>query len=366
MDFLVLTAIYVTVFGLCALLYVYGDSPALANGPVGFLRRILVEVVTFVVPQRFTDAVHEKLYNVLHTRNQVLQFVFAAIVLLGHAVWVKDMLPILYLSDPHANHTLMPMVVVFTNLFFFHKSCSSDPGEITQGKQDLYSQVYKFDMRLYLPNRICSTCDRPKPARSKHCSICNRCVHRFDHHCVWTNNDVGGLNHRYFLIFLLTLIGMAMEGVAVGSWSLWLYTRNSRLLEARVLMDDGETMPVNVSVVIQHLFLQYPRLVFLVVALIVLIPMMASFAFYHTYLILTNQTTNERYKTPAVECLQDRESFSYRSDKISKQKLNRKNNSKPNANQVPVHTEHRPYNRGLLKNIQEVFFLDNLKRSKHR
>ncbi|XP_069122848.1 palmitoyltransferase ZDHHC4-like [Argopecten irradians] len=362
MDFLVLTAIYVTVFGLCTLLYAYGDSPALANGPVGFLRRILVKVVTFLVPQRFIDVAHEKLYIILHTRNQVLQFVFAAIVLLGHAVWVKDMLPLLYLSDPQANHTLIPMLVVFTNLFFFHKSCTSDPGEITPAKQDLYSQVYKFDMRLYMPNRVCSTCERPKPARSKHCSICNRCVHRFDHHCVWTNNDVGGLNHRYFLLFLLTLIGMAIEGVAVGGWSLWLYTQNSRLLEARVLLDDGETVPISISVVIQHLFLQYPRLVFLVMALIVLIPMIASFAFYHTYLILTNQTTNERYKTPAVDCHRDRENISNK--KISKQKQNRNNNSKQSVNRMSI--DHRPYHRGLFRNIMEVFFLDNLKRSKRK
>ncbi|XP_060080127.1 palmitoyltransferase ZDHHC4-like [Ylistrum balloti] len=362
MDFLVLTAFYVAVFGLCTLLYVYGDSPTLANGPVGKLRSILVEIVTLVIPQRFIDAAYDKLYNVLHTRNQVLQFIFAVIVLLGHAVWVKDMLPILYLSDPHANHTFMPMVVVFTNLFFFHKSCSSDPGEITQANQRFYSQVYKFDMRLYLPSRICSTCDLQKPARSKHCSICNRCVHRFDHHCVWTNSDVGGLNHRYFLLFLLTLLGMAMEGVAVGGWSLWLYTQNTRLLEARVLLDDGETVPVNISVVIQHLFLQYPRLVFLVVALVVLIPMIGTFAVYHTYLVLTNQTTNERYKTPAVEYLQDDQYISNQNDKISNEKLNRKHKKKYATSCI----NDRPYHRGFLRNIQEVFFLDNLKISKRK
>lgn len=37
----------------------------------------------------------------------------------------------------------------------------------------------------------CEPCGMVKPARSHHCSICQRCVYLMDHHCPWINNCVG-------------------------------------------------------------------------------------------------------------------------------------------------------------------------------
>jgi hypothetical protein len=55
------------------------------------------------------------------------------------------------------------------------------------------------------PADLCPTCKVIRSARSRHCSICNQCVERFDHHCPWVNNCVGAGNHNAFLAFLFAI-----------------------------------------------------------------------------------------------------------------------------------------------------------------
>jgi len=53
--------------------------------------------------------------------------------------------------------------------------------------------------------RFCASCQNFKPPRAHHCSICNRCVLRFDHHCMWIDSCIGFYNHKYFICFLVYL-----------------------------------------------------------------------------------------------------------------------------------------------------------------
>uniref|UniRef100_A0AAX7VAC3 Palmitoyltransferase n=1 Tax=Astatotilapia calliptera TaxID=8154 RepID=A0AAX7VAC3_ASTCA len=75
--------------------------------------------------------------------------------------------------------------------FHYYKAANTSPG---------YPPTEKHDGPVV---SVCKKCIIPKPARTHHCGICNRCILKMDHHCPWLNNCVGHFNHRYFFSFCL-------------------------------------------------------------------------------------------------------------------------------------------------------------------
>jgi len=62
--------------------------------------------------------------------------------------------------------------------------------EVIAEHVNIRSNIYKLKL-----NRI---------PRSKHCDLCNFCIDKLDHHCVWIDQCVGAKNYRYFLAFIFS------------------------------------------------------------------------------------------------------------------------------------------------------------------
>lgn len=96
----------------------------------------------------------------------------------------------------------------------FLKAWRSDPGFIRTNQEVKYRTIVELTERDgFDPSVFCSSCLVRKPVRSKHCSVCDKCVSRFDHHCPWVGNCIGERNHAYFLGYLVFLSGLTAASV---------------------------------------------------------------------------------------------------------------------------------------------------------
>lgn len=85
----------------------------------------------------------------------------------------------------------------------------------------------------------CSECDDIKPIRTRHCSVCNRCVFQIDHHSPWVNNCIGLENQRFYLLFILYLfLGLGYNLITIRAiWNHYIYKQNMQLMNFIFLFD---------------------------------------------------------------------------------------------------------------------------------
>lgn len=147
--------------------------------------------------------------------------------------------------------------------------------------------------------KYCDTCMLYRPPRCSHCSICNNCVERFDHHCPWVGQCIGLRNYRFFFMFVSTTTVICVYVFAFC----WIYIRR--------IMESEDTS-------IWKAMIKTPASIVLIIYTFISMWFVGGLTAFHLYLISTNQTTYENFR--------------YRYDRRA-----------------------NPYNKGVLNNFKEIF-----------
>ncbi len=206
------------------------------------------------------------------------------------AVWPQ-------LSLPHK--VTAALAVIFPYVFLYLASFT-DPGYITPANHVHEMARYPYDYTLYHPGSACRTCNLLKPARSKHCSVCKRCIGRVDHHCIFINNCVGAGNQHWFVLLLVSTGFLTVYGGVLGMdlilskmrlrypyWALWPSHANQ-----------GQGMSLKDWLIVWGWGLQDGGVSMGSVTLLALLtsPLTWGLLAYHIYLIYCGTTTNETMK----------------------------------------------------------------------
>ncbi|KAF5297446.1 hypothetical protein FQR65_LT01377 [Abscondita terminalis] len=123
---------------------------------------------------------------------------------------------IILIPTLYSFYSIINMVIFQTCAFLAFTShlrtMFTDPGAVPKGnatKEMIKQMGFREGQVIFKCPKCCSI----KPDRAHHCSVCQRCIRKMDHHCPWVNNCVGENNQKYFVLFTFYIATISLHSL---------------------------------------------------------------------------------------------------------------------------------------------------------
>ncbi|KAK3316043.1 DHHC palmitoyltransferase-domain-containing protein [Apodospora peruviana] len=299
-----LATVALVVLGISFMTFVtfFGRLPALRKTPIAWLHRLIwvhIPNGVLAVDQRFTSGkITTSLSRfgnyMMYDKHPTVLIFFILLLSVGETLFLPTAWP-----QMSAFQKSTGGIAIILPYIFLYLSAFTDPGFISPQNHTAEMARYPYDFSLFHPGTECSTCRLLKPARSKHCSVCKRCIAKCDHHCIFINNCVGARNQRWFILLLLSTAVLTLYGGILGinlmSSKILLRFPHWSLLPWRA--NQGSGMPVKEYLILWSWGMQNGVAMGAVTLLALLTsPLVWGLLGYHLWLIYCGTTTNESLK----------------------------------------------------------------------
>ena len=200
---------------------------------------------------------------------------------------------------PHKTISYNYIYILYTILFFsvysFYLCSISNPGIIKSNNISNLKKKYPYDFLFNSDDKFCKKCNLEKINRSKHCIICDKCIEKFDHHCIWVNNCIGGKNLKYFYYFIF-IHWVLVSYASILSCSFFYFEIKEKKLFEQIFYDvtTGERYNATYITVFRYLLWKNYYFIATTLMLIFMSFFLIFFLYFQFKLLLQNYTSNEK------------------------------------------------------------------------